>query len=674
MKKIYLVTLLMAVTALASAQTFLSEDFSAGTMPPAGWTIDAHSANWSADASSNAGGSAPEAVMFYDPAFNGASRLISPAIDLTGQTSVKLMFKHFLDDYSGSAYSLGAATRSGGGAWTTVWSVSPTGDVGPEEQIVDIENSDVGASDFQFCIFFNGNSYNMDYWYIDDIQLFVPYPNDASLVKVTTPKYVGGPVAVEGRMTNLGTNQITSVDVSWQVSGNDPFTTTFSGLTLDFSESYNFICEDLFHYPIGGYDLEVWISAVNGGTDDNAENNLKSKEMSVYSHSIYRKPAFEEFTSSTCGPCASFNTSFNPWTETHADEITLVKYQMNWPGSGDPYYTAEGGERRMYYGVSYVPWPQCNGAYVDYNIGAVQAAFNDAILLPGIAKITSSHTINGTEITVNANILPFANFSDFRAHIIVIENMTTGNVGSNGETEFHHVMMKMMPGADGTTLNMNDRETVTLTETIDLSGTNVEEFDDLSVVVLFQDYASKEIFQSEYSVEGGVFATEASCTELTYNGMPVPGFSPDVFTYEIELPIGTTEVPEVIGTAADPNATLIVVPAWELPGTTVVDVFGEDLVSRQTYNINFSVEVGIGEPGVTDHVKIFPNPAQDRIYFTGTEQADVRIFNITGQLVLDINGLNSNSIDISSLEKGIYTVQIRMEDGSVVNKKITVLR
>ncbi len=180
--------------------------------------------------------------------------------------------------------------------------------------------------------------------------------------------------------------------------------------------------------------------------------------MSVYSHSIYRKPAFEEFTSSTCCPCASFNTSFNPWTEAHADEITLVKYQMNWPGPGDPYYTAEGGVRRNYYGVSYVPWPQCNGAYVDYNIGAVQAAFDEAILLPGIAKIASSHTLNGTEITVNANILPFANFTDFRAHIIVIENTTTGNVSAiTAKPHFHHVMMKMMPDANGTTLNVNDR-------------------------------------------------------------------------------------------------------------------------------------------------------------------------------------------------------------------------
>lgn len=675
MKKIYLLTLLTAVSCWLSAQTFLYEDFSAGTMPPAGWTIDAHSANWSAASSGNAGGIAPEARLNYSPQFNGITRLISPAIDLTGFTSVKVMFKQFLDDYAGSAYSIGIATRSGGGAWNIAWSMNPTGDVGPEERIVDISNSDVGAADFQFCIYFNGNSYNFDYWYLDDIQLFVPYNLDGAMAKITMPKYVGGAVPVEGVLTNIGNTTINSIDVSWKVSDEMTYTTTFNSLGLDFAESYNFSCDDLFHFPIGGYVLDVWISTVNGIPDDNPDNDLKTKLMSVYSHSIYRKPSFEEFTSSTCAPCAQFNTSFNPWTATHADEITLVKYQMNWPGAGDPYYTAEGGVRRNYYGVSYVPWPQCNGAYVDYNIGAVQAAFNDAILQPGIAKIAASHTLDGTVITVNANILPFADFTDFRAHIIVIENMTTGNVGSNGETQFHHVMMKMMPNALGTILNLTDRESVTLTETVDLAGTNVEEFDDLSVVVLFQDFASKEIFQSEYSVEEGVFAAEASCISLTYNGMPVPGFSPDVLDYDIELPEGTTEVPVVEGIPADPNATVVLVPAWELPGTTVVDVFGEDLLSRKTYMINFSVlYVGLDEPGMKSDIRVYPNPAKDGIYFSGFKKADVFFYDPSGQMVKAAAGFCGNAIDISTMTNGVYFVKIVLENQTVVNRKITVLR
>jgi hypothetical protein len=667
--------LFMALSILVSSQTFVVEDFSGGTMPPTGWTIDAHAANWTADASTYAEGTAPEATFNWSPDFVGSSRLISPAVDLTGLTTVKLVFKHFLDDYDGlGGYTLSIATRSGGGPWNIAWTVSPLNNIGPEELVLDIANSDVGSSSFQFCFFFDGDSYNLDYWYIDDVLLFVPYEVDGAMTSINMPSYIAGPVPVEGVFRNLGTESITSVEVSWQVSEEMTYITTFTGLSLDLLDSYNFSCDDPFYFPLGDYSLDVWISAVNGTPDDNPANDLTSKQLHVVSHTVYRKPCFEEFTSSTCSPCAGFNEDFNPWTEVHADEITLIKYQMDWPGNGDPYYTEEGGNRRMYYGVSYVPWPQCNGAYVDYTIGAVEAAFEDAILQPGIAKIASSHTMVGTEITVNANLLPFANFTDVVAHIVVVENTTVENTGGNGETAFHHVMMKMLPDAYGTELTLDDREPVTLTETFDLENTFIEEFDDLSVVIIFQDFYSKEIFQSEYSIEDGVFASEASCAGITYDGMPVPGFSPDVFDYEIELPVGTTEVPMVAGTAEDPNATLIVVPTWELPGTTVVDVFGEDLVTRLTYNIHFSVEVGVDEPGNVPVINLYPNPVRNTLNVNGAKRADLKIFTITGQLVMSISGFNDQSIDISGLENGVYTVQVVLENNAAVNKKITILR
>jgi len=156
--------------------------------------------------------------------------------------------------------------------------------------------------------------------------------------------------------------------------------------------------------------------------------------------------------------------------------------------------------------------------------------------------------------------------------------------------------------------------------------------------------------------------------------MPVPGFNPAILEYEIELPEGTTEVPLVEGIAADPNATVVVVPAWELPGTTVVDVFSKDLVHRFTYQINFSVAVGLDEPGVKPDVKVFPNPANDRLYLKGCQNADIRIFSLTGQQIMSVRVLSGNSIDVSKLDNGIYTIQIVLEDNSVINKKITILR
>lgn len=41
-------------------ETWIDEDFSSGTFPPPGWTIENQAGNWSRRNSANAGGSIPE--------------------------------------------------------------------------------------------------------------------------------------------------------------------------------------------------------------------------------------------------------------------------------------------------------------------------------------------------------------------------------------------------------------------------------------------------------------------------------------------------------------------------------------------------------------------------------------------------------------------------------------
>jgi len=86
------------------------------------------------------------------------------------------------------------------------------------------------------------------------------------------------------------------------------------------------------------------------------------------------------------GPCAGFNSSFVPWCETHADDITLVKYQMDWPSPGDPYYTEEGGIRKTYYGISAVPNIVGNGEVFSASMSNVNNFYNEAIELQGFVK------------------------------------------------------------------------------------------------------------------------------------------------------------------------------------------------------------------------------------------------------------------------------------------------
>jgi hypothetical protein len=671
MKKNILLFAFLATVSLLSAQVFVDEDFSDNQMPPSGWTIDSFNSNWSASNSANAGGTAPEGKFTYSQNI-AVTRLISPQVDLTGQTSVTLVFDHFYDYYGSPAPKLGVATRSQGGEWTSVWEISPTGNVGPEGKLLIIENSDVGQPDFQFCFYLDGNFYNMDYWYVDNIELFIPYAIDAQMVSLTTPFIVSGPAPVEGVLKNKGETQITSADVSWQVADGDIFTTNFSGLALDLGDTYDFTCSDLFDFPVGSHELNVWIASVNGAADDNLENDSASRNINVASFSEQRKPCFEEFTSSTCAPCTGFNNLFVPWCNSHEDDITLVKYQMNWPGSGDDYYTEEGGARKGYYGVTWVPWLVGDGTFVSTNMGAVNSFFDASMDNPAFAAVVSSHTLSGTVMDFTTTVLPYAGFLNARVHVIVFENETTGNVGSNGETSFEHVMMKMVPDASGSPSDFVDREPVTYTQNVDLAGTHVEEWDDLGVIVIVQDYASTAVYQSGYSVENGVFDTEDNLTSLSVDGTPLPDFDPAVLDYYMELPEGTVDIPVVTGEAVDENARVIVVAAPELPGTTTIDVFAEDLATHKQYTVNFTVIQGVENP-LAENLKLYPNPTKGVLYISGFDKATVGVYSATGRLVAEYADFSGNTIDISNLPNGIYFINIQTDE-NVVTKKVALNR
>ena len=79
-------------------------------------------------------------------------------------------------------------------------------------------------------------------------------------------------------------------------------------------------------------------------------------------NTVKRTPVYEVFSSSTCPPCKPANDHLVPIFEERHGQIAVVKYQMSWPGTGDPYYTPEGNGRRGIYSVNSIPYFVRNGA------------------------------------------------------------------------------------------------------------------------------------------------------------------------------------------------------------------------------------------------------------------------------------------------------------------------
>ncbi|MFK5857265.1 MAG: T9SS type A sorting domain-containing protein [Bacteroidota bacterium] len=670
MKKIYLLLVSLLLVGAISAQPILTEDFSSGDMPPEGWVHLPLSSGWYSSATSNAGGSAPE-CKFEGFVYNGTARLISPYIDMSDVDTAVLMFKHKYIK-AGPGLTIGVAIADGS-SWIPVWEETPNQNLGPEDITVMLTGDQIASSSFRFSFYLTGNMASVENWYIDDIELTSPSAFDCKLLSINTPGVITEPSQVVFSILNIGNTVINEVNATWVSYSGIETDSTFSGLDLGLLESAELSFDGMWVSPLGNHDLKIWFNNVNGTQDLDPDNDTLVKSIEYQSIVLPRLPLFEEFTSSTCAPCASFNSTFVPWCASNADDISLIKYQMNWPGAGDPYYTAEGGTRRNYYGVNAVPDLFCNGDHTGASTSAAAAALSSASLLTSTLDIASSFTMSGSTISVTTNILPFANSSSLKVYNIIVEKITTGNVATNGETEFEHVMMKMMPSANGASESFVTGVPSQFSYTYDMATTNVEEMDDLLVVVIVQDPSTKEVMQSAYGTMNANYSNEARLSSITLDGEALENFDPDVFEYEVKLPLGTIEEPVLSGIAMNGDALVITSMAFAIPGTAKLDVYAEDRFAHKQYEINYVYDnVGI-EDDVKHLISVYPNPANDKLYINGLEKANISIISSSGSVVLKKQSFSGSVLDISNISRGVYILDIQTKSNQVIRKKIIIM-
>ncbi len=217
----------------------------------------------------------------------------------------------------------------------------------------------------------------------------------------------------------------------------------------------------------------------------------------------------EEFTSATCGPCASQNPAFDALLQQNADVITSIKYHMSWPAPGnDPMYlhnTVDNNARRSYYGVNSVPHVFLDGNWFEgMPVQVTQATINAAAAVPSPFDIQVQHQLSADEDSIYVTTLIKAtdNVSgDLVAHNVVIEKHIHFNSppGTNGERDFYNVMKKMLPTKNGTTINSSYAPgDYTIIQTA-WELANVYDNDELAVVSFVQNNLNKEVHQAALS-------------------------------------------------------------------------------------------------------------------------------------------------------------------------------
>ncbi|MCU0850798.1 MAG: immune inhibitor A, partial [Candidatus Thermoplasmatota archaeon] len=147
--------------------TLLEEDF-AGGVPPAGWGTN-YPGNWYSSSTNYAGGVAPEAIFSWTPSSVGEHLLYTGNIDTTGFTALALKFKEYVNDYNGD-YTLKVVTSIDGGAtWQDAY-VRAGGPYGPTTTEITLTAANgIGSATFMIAWDMSGDSFNINYWYIDDV-------------------------------------------------------------------------------------------------------------------------------------------------------------------------------------------------------------------------------------------------------------------------------------------------------------------------------------------------------------------------------------------------------------------------------------------------------------------------------------------------------------------------
>ena len=351
-------------------------------------------------------------------------------------------------------------------------------------------------------------------------ELADPFAIDVAGVAVTTSPYLqlsNAPFTVSGEIKNEGLNPINSMDVNYSINGSAVVTQSLSGLNVPLGSSYTFDHSSTWiPTATGNYSIQIWASNINGMSDMNNSNDTAYSVVLVYDVSTQRIPMFETFTSSTCPPCVPGNIQLESIFSANPNKYTSLKYQMSFPGAGDPYFTDEGGNRRNYYGISSVPRLEIDGGWDSNPSSLNQQDFDAYYNIPSFVNLTATYSIGGQSIQVDATIDPVDdNASNFLVvHMAVFEYETTQNVGTNGETEFLHVMKKMLPNFNGSSISpLQAGVSQTVSQSYDFNGSyrlpddaqdpinhsiehSIEEFTDLGVAVWIQNSLSKQILQS----------------------------------------------------------------------------------------------------------------------------------------------------------------------------------
>ncbi|OFX48111.1 MAG: hypothetical protein A2X13_03005 [Bacteroidetes bacterium GWC2_33_15] len=299
--------------------------------------------------------------------------------------------------------------------------------------------------------------------------------------------------------------------------------------------------------------------------------------------------------------------------------------------------------------------------------GNAQVDITAATSLPGKTTIVVTAEDEFTENTyeVNFTIAPNsdATLSDLKINATTIAGFNSATLTYNVELPYGTTVVP-----DVTATATDDNAQVDITDATSLPGKT-------TIVVTAEDEITEKTYEVNFTVAPN---SDATLSDLKVNATTIAGFNSATLIYNVELPSGTTVVPDVTATATDANADVSITDATTLPGTTLVIVTAEDETTTKNYSVNFTISTSVNELSLNNNINIYPNPSNGifiiSIEIDNISYGSIDIYNSTGSKVY-IKNLQNNTdfvhtIDLSTMPKGMYFVKIIVNEKSFTNELI----
>ena len=489
------------------------------------------------------------------------------------------------------------------------------------------------------------------------------------------------PFDLSFNILNFGSVEINTLDVIYTIDGSESESIVLDNLSIEFGELAKlFLPEKLQITDAGSYTIGLQILKINGQDDENPSNNLLIKSIEV-KDGYWKRPMHEIFTASTCPPCKSGNEILDGVLELYDSNLyTLVKYQTNFPGSGDPYYTSDVGKMMGLYSIASVPTLFVNYDRQTPHDYTVEKLDNYALVLSDLGIETTAEAV-GDSVFVEIKIISKSNQStDMFLRLSVVEKITYDNVGTNGETEFHNVFMKFLSDMDGDNIGVLEaNKEVRFSYATSMSKTFVEEMDDLRIVAYVFKQSSYEIIQSQmvdvpvipyisFSIDNGDIDIDTLTSIEIKSDLALQNIDGTEITdvssiISFLINDGSDELVPFTGLISDDKKTITINPNSSLKSGTnfkveLFDVKSDEGVEVVDAIVTFTTvnTVGVNE-NIFEYFTIYPNPANNFVVITTRDNCEIVVMDITGKIVYtQFLQLGKTTVDISTLKEGMYLI------------------